>query len=79
MTMVGKGLKQKTLYKVLTPSIKPPLQIIMGLWVPLGTIGCIGLNNNYCESVQDVQLLQAAHKPQHLQAVTTLAVFQHLR
>ncbi len=35
--------KQKTLYKVLTPSIKPPIYILMGLRVSLGTIGCIGI------------------------------------
>ncbi len=30
---IGNSLKkQKSLYKVLTPSIKPPIEILMGLW-----------------------------------------------
>ncbi len=38
--------KQKTLYKVLTPSITPPynfVSVYAYLWAYLGTIGCIGL------------------------------------
>ncbi len=30
--------KQKSVYEVLTPSIKPPIQILIGLWVFSGLI-----------------------------------------
>ncbi len=40
---IGNSLKkQKSLYKVLTPSIKPPIYILMGLWELMKHICVIG-------------------------------------
>ena len=35
--------KQESMYKVLTPNIKPPIKILISLWDHLAAIGCKGL------------------------------------
>ncbi len=51
----GKELKkQKSLYNVLTPSIKSPIYILMALWETMctfGYIGCTGLTDLRCKPV----------------------------